>query len=73
MKDVKSLKTGADFQNKWFKEVKRDPEEMTVNRNINKLKEKFLSLIIDSGGITYGLAGLRRRLKVLKRGKKVRI
>ena len=26
--EVKSLRTGTDFQNKWFEEVKRDLEEM---------------------------------------------
>ena len=26
--EVESLKTGADFQNKWFEEAKRDLEEM---------------------------------------------
>ena len=82
--EAKSLKAGADFQNKWFKEAKRDLEDMRarnpkeediklIEQKYQQLKEKFLSLKRDPGGITYDLAGLLRRLKVLKRGKKVTI
>ena len=79
-----SLKTGADFQNKWFEEIKRDLEETRakdpieediklIEQKHQQLEEKFLSLKIDLDKITYSLVGLLRRLKVLKRGKKVRI
>ena len=77
------LKRGADFQNKWFKEVKRDLEEMRargvieediklIEQKHQQLQQKFLSLKIDPGGITHGLVGLLRRQK-MTRGKKVRI
>ena len=82
--EAESLKAGADFQNKWFNEAKRDLVEMRarnpeeediklIEQKHQQLKEKFLSLKIDLGGITYDLAGLLRRLKVLKCGKKVTI
>ena len=44
-----------------------------IEKKHQQLEEKFLSLKIDPGGITYGLVGLLRRLEVLKRGKKVKI
>ena len=81
---VKSLKTCADFQNKWFEKENRDLEEMRAKDSIEEdiklieqkhqqLQEEFLSLKINLGEITYGLVGLLRRLKVLEGGKKVRI
>ena len=39
----KNLKIGADFQNKWFEEAKRDSEEMSARNPIEvdiKLKEQ---------------------------------
>ena len=82
--EVESLKTGTDFENKWFEEAKRDLEEMRaqdpseediklLGQKHQQLDEKILCLKIDLGEITYGLIGLLRRQKVLKRGKKVRI
>ena len=44
-----------------------------IEQKHQQLEEKLLSLKIDSGGIIYGLLGLLRILKVLKRGRKVRI
>ena len=82
--EVESLKAAADFQNKWFEKAKRDLEEMKardpieediklIEQKRQQLVERFLSLKIDSGRISYSLVGLLRRLKVLKGGKKVRI
>ena len=82
--EVESLKTGTDFENKWLEEAKRDLEEMRakdpseediqlIGQKHQQLEEKILCLKIDLGEITYGLIGLLRRQKVLKRGKKVRI
>ena len=82
--EVESLKTGTDFENKWFEEAKRDLEEIRaqdpseediklLGQKHQQLEEKILCLKIDLGEITYGLIGLLRRQKVLKRGKKVRI
>ena len=54
----------------------RDPIEediKLIEQKHQQLEEKFLSLKIDPAGINYGLVGLLRKLKVLKRGKKVRI
>ena len=34
--EVESLKTGADFQNKWFEEAKRDLEEMRAKDPIEE-------------------------------------
>ena len=34
--EVESLKTGADFQNKWFEETKRDLEEMRARNPIEE-------------------------------------
>ena len=82
--EVGSLKTDADFQNKWFEEAKKYLEQMRVKDPIEEdiklteqkhqqLEKKCLSLKIDLGKITYGLVSLLRKLKVLKRRKKVRI
>ena len=69
--EVENLKPGADFQNEWFEEAKRDLEEMRAKdpteEDIKLIEQKHL------GETTYGLVGLLRRLKVLKPGKKVRI
>ena len=41
LKQVESLKTGRDFQNKWFEETKKDLDEMRAK----DLKEKDIKLI----------------------------
>ena len=54
----------------------RDPIEediKLIERNHQQLEEKISELEDRPGGITYGLVGLLRRLKALKRGKKARI
>ena len=36
LKQVESLKTGRDFQNKWFEETKKDLDEMRAKDLIEK-------------------------------------
>ena len=46
--EVESLKTGADFQNKWFEETKRDLEEMRardpIEEDIKLIEQKHQQL-----------------------------
>ena len=46
--EVESLKTGADFQNKWFEEAKRDLEEMRakdpIEEDIKLIEQKHQQL-----------------------------
>ena len=60
--EVESLKAGADFENKWFEEAKRDLEEMSakdpseediklIGQKHQQLEEKILCLKIDLGEI----------------------
>ena len=60
--EIESLKAGADFENKWFEEAKRDLEEMSakdpseediklIGQKHQQLEEKILCLKIDLGEI----------------------
>ena len=46
--EVESLKTGADFQNKWFEEAKKDLEEMRakdpIEEDIKLIEQKHQQL-----------------------------
>ena len=83
--EVESLKTGADFQNKWFEEAKRDLEEMRAKDPIEDIKlieqkhpqleEKISELEERStwNKLQFSEFTEKAEGKVLKRGKKVRI
>ena len=74
------MKTSVDFQNDWFEDTNRDLGEMrvrdTIEEDIKLIEQKHQQLegkISKLEDRSYGLVSLLRRLKVLKRGKKVRI
>ena len=83
--EVESLKTGADFQNKWFEEAKRNLEEMRAKNPIEDIKliiqkhqqleEKISELEERStrNKLQFSEFTEKAEGKVLKRGKKVRI